>query len=313
MPRSLGGLRKLRVDRDVLILATPVLWGASFPAAKIALRYLPPFPFMALTRTLGLLSILCLIPLMRRTEPSRPLSIRQVVVPGLWLGALIFAGYTLQTEGLARTTATNAGFITGLYVVFVPLIAALAFRQRVPRAAWIAVLISVCGLGLLSIQSFSSTHLHSGDLLVLGGAVAWAGHVTTIGRISARYPAWLLSTAQMAATAAFQWLAVIGSGLHLDTVGTHGVWALLLVTGVVGSGLGYTLQIVAQQSLTSTRAVVILAGEALFSAFFAAIWIGERLSPHQWFGAVLVLGAMVFSELAARRGQRIQIEPASAE
>src|SRR5437762_98329 len=111
MPRSVGGLRRLRVDRDVLILATPVLWGASFPASKIALRYLPPFPFMALTRTLGLLSILCLIPLMRRAEPSRPLSIRPVVVPGLWLGALIFAGYTLQTEGLARTTATNAGFI----------------------------------------------------------------------------------------------------------------------------------------------------------------------------------------------------------
>src|SRR6266496_6468637 len=97
--------RRAWLDPDVLILATPLLWGVTFPGAKIALRYLPPLPFMALTRTLGFLSILALIPIMRRVEPGGRVRVRAVVVPGIGLGALIFAGYTLQTEGLARTTA----------------------------------------------------------------------------------------------------------------------------------------------------------------------------------------------------------------
>ena len=303
-----------RLDPGVLLLLTPILWGATFPGAKIALGRLPVPAFMALTRTLGLLAIVALVPFMRRADDRRtPGDARAVVVPSALLGALIFIAYSLQTEGLARTTATNAGFITGLYVVFTPVIAAVAFRHRVAAAAWIAVSVAVVGLALLSIRHLDRVRVHGGDLLVLGGAIVWAAHITGVGHFSVRFPAWMLSLGQMGFTAAFQLVAASGTGLHLGSAASIHVWPLLALTGALGSGVAYTIQIVGQRSLTATRAVVILAGEAIFAAAFAAVWIGDRLSLHQWVGAGLVLAAMAGSELAARRPPEQRIEPASAE
>jgi len=124
---------------------------------------------------------------------------------------------------------------------------------------------------------------------VAAGAVVWAGHVVSVGRFSPRYPAWQLSLAQMGATAVLQFVVVVPVGLRPSAVAGHSVWVLLILTGVFGSGLAYTLQIVAQQTLTVVRAVVLLAGEAIFSAVFSAVWLGERLSLHQWLGAAGVL------------------------
>jgi drug/metabolite transporter (DMT)-like permease len=301
-----------RVDPGVLLLLTPILWGATFPAAKLALDHLPPFAFMAWTRGLGFLAILAMIPLLRRGEELRTVRATSVMGPGILLGALIFVAYILQTEGLARTTATNAGFITGLYVVFTPILASAVFRHRVPRAAWIAVGVSVVGLALLSIRDLGTIRLYLGDLLVLAGAAAWAGHIVGVGHYSPRYPAWMLSLAQMGATAAFQLVATAGIGLHLSKATSLSVWPLLILTGVFGSGVAYTLQVMAQQTVSAARAVVLLAGESLFAALFAAVWIGERLSLHQWAGAVVVLTAMAYSELSARRPAVQRLEPASA-
>lgn len=305
-----------RLDPGLLLLLTPLLWGATFPGGKIALRHLPVLSFMAWTRTLGFVSILALLPMLRRADVGRsssdPRLVRAVLWPGLLLGALIFAGYVLQTEGLARTTATNAGFITGLYVVFTPILAAIVFRHRVPAAAWLAVLISLGGLWLLSVRDLGTLRLHAGDLLVLAGAVAWAGHIAAVGHFSPRFPPWMLSLAQMGFTAAFQLLAAIPVGLRPNQALAVNVWPLLILTGVLGSGVAFTIQVAAQQVITASRAVVILAGEALFSAGFSAVWIGERLAIHQWMGAVLVLSAMTYSELSARRPREALLEPASA-
>jgi drug/metabolite transporter (DMT)-like permease len=101
-------------------------------------------------------------------------------------------------------------------------------------------------------------------------------------------------------------------GLRLGTAVSLDVWPLLVLTGVFGSGVAFTIQIVGQRTLTPARAVVLLAGESLFSALFSAIWIDERLALHQWFGAIVVLGAMAYSELSARRPQAEMIEPAAA-
>ncbi len=306
------------LDSTLALYLVPVVWGATFPAAKIVLRHMPIASFMAWTRGTGLLAIAAATPLLRRTEAravadERPPA-RSVLLPALVLGTLIFASYTLQTEGLARTTATNAGFITGLYVVFTPLIAALVLRRRVPGIAWVAIAASVAGLALLSVKHLATIRPHVGDLLVLAGAVGWACHITVMERASRRFPVWMLSTAQMAVTAILQVGAALATaGLRPADALSARVWPLLVLTGVFGSGLAYTMQIVAQQRMTSTRAVVLLGGEALFSALFAAVWIGERLAPHQWLGAALVLGAMVVSELAARGPSAVVVEPASAE
>ncbi len=303
-----------RVDPGVLLLLTPVLWGATFPGAKLALHHLPVASFMALTRALGFLSILAMVPFLRRAGGGlRGVAAGRILGPGVLLGALIFVAYTLQTEGLARTTATNAGFITGLYVVLTPVLGAVVFRHRVRPAAWVAVVASMAGLALLSIQQLSHVRLHQGDLLVLAGAVGWAAHITAVGHYSSRLPPLALSLAQMGFTAVFQLAAAAGTGLHLGQAASLHVWPLLVLTGALGSGVAYTVQIVGQRTLSPARAVVILAGEAIFSAAFAAVWIGERLSVHQWVGALIVLAAMAFSELAARRPAAALLEPASAE
>jgi len=299
-----------RVDAGTFLLLTPLLWGATFPATKIALRRLPVPTFMAWSRTLGFLAILAMVPLIRRAGSGHGRRLREVLWPGLILGALMFVGYLLQTEGQARTTATNAGFITGLYVVFAPILAAALLRHQVPRAVWLAVLMSLIGLSLLSIRDLGDVRLHAGDLLVLAGAVGWSGHITAVASFSPRFPAWMLSLAQMGAASLLHIALATTTGIRLGAVASAEVWPLLIVTGVIGSGIAFTIQVLAQQTVTPARAVVLLAGETLFAAFFAAFWLGERLSLHQWLGATLVLVAMAYSELSARRPKETLLDPA---
>jgi drug/metabolite transporter (DMT)-like permease len=255
---------------------------------------------MAWTRFVGFLTILAAAVVLARRDLAAE-KLRRVALPGLLLGSFIFVAYILQTEGLARTSATNAGFITGLYVVFVPLLGLALFRQPVGWAVWLAVGLSVIGLMLLSVPSLGDIRLRFGDALVLLSAVAWAAHVVAIGRLAGRHPTMLLSLSQMGWAALLHIVVTlaIGAGLRSAEAATE-AWHLLIVTGVLGSGVAYTLQVVAQAEMSPARAVVILAGESVAAAGFAAVWLGERLQAHQWLGASLVLGAMVVSELRAR-------------
>lgn len=281
-----------------MLLLTPVLWGATFPAAKLGLDAIGVLPFMAWTRVLGFLTILVAIPFLSRRQVTTA-AVRRVLWPGLLLGALIFVAYLLQTEGLARTTATNAGFITGLYVVFTPLLTVAFLRRRVGASLWVAVAISVVGVTLLSLATLGDVRFRFGDLLVLAATLVWAAQVVAIERLAPRHPALLLSLAQMGAAALFHLVAATPGGLRAE--GAVGIWPLLLITGILGSGVAYTLQVVAQRSITATRAVVILAGESVAAAAISFVWLGERLLAHQWVGAAFVLAAMVVSELGARR------------
>jgi drug/metabolite transporter (DMT)-like permease len=286
------------MDPGVLLLLTPILWGATFPAAKVGLGLLGIYPFMLWTRLLGFLTVAIAVPFLARRAVTAE-AIRRVVGPGLVLGSLIFLGYILQTEGLARTTATNAGFITGLYVVFTPILGLILFRRRTASSVWVAVVISVLGMALLSVPALDDLRIRFGDLLVLAGALAWAGHVVGVGYFVKRHDPVILSLAQMGATALLHLAVVFPIGFRAPTTGR--VWLMLVITGLLGSGVAYTMQIVAQQHVTATRAVIILAGEAVSAAAISYVWLGERLEPHQWAGAALVLGAMALSELSARR------------
>jgi len=295
-------------ESGALIYLTPTIWGATFPAMKLALDALPILSAMAWSRGLGAIAVAATLPLLARGHLSVP-AVRAVAGPGFILGAFIFLGYTLQTWGLDLTTATNAGFITGLYVVFTPVLAMALFREAAGAWVWVAVAISVVGMALLSVPGLDDLSLNSGDLLVLGSAVAWAAHIVALGRFAPRYPALPLSFAQMAAAAILHLIvALFGPGMRFGDAAS--VWHLLLITGVLGSGVAFTLQVLAQRRIDAARAVVILAGESLSAAVFAAIWIDERLLAHQWVGAALVLAAMTVSELGARR--RIHLEPSSA-
>ncbi|HET6776482.1 MAG TPA: DMT family transporter [Actinomycetota bacterium] len=310
--RAAAGTRvRRRSDLGLLLFLTPLIWGITFPAGKLALEQLSVPAFMAWSRTLGFLILLISLPLFARAAARWP-DIRRAIVPGILLGALLFLGYSLQTAGLVRTSATNAGFITGLYVVFTPVLALLVLRQPTGAAAWAAVGISVVGLALLSVESLDAPRLRFGDLLVLASAVAWAGHVVAVGRFTGRFASAGLALNQMGAASVFHLVGtfVLGTGLQLHQAAS--VWPLLFLTGILGSGVAFTIQVFAQQRLTPVRAAVILAGESVFAALFAAVWLGERLLAHQWIGAVLTMSAMVLSEVGARRRPSERLDPATA-
>jgi drug/metabolite transporter (DMT)-like permease len=151
------------------------------------------------------------------------------------------------------------------------------------------------------VPALDDLRLRFGDLLVLFSAMAWAAHVVTLGRFVGRHPSATLSLSQMGWAALMHVIAalLIGSGLRVGEAASE-TWVLLIVTGVLGSGVAYTLQVIAQTEMSPSRAVVILAGESVAAAAFSAVWLGERLEPHQWLGAALVLAAMAVSELRAR-------------
>lgn len=300
--------RRLRIDPGVLLFLTPVLWGATFPAGKRALEELPELPFMAWNRLTGFVAIVATMPLVARRVSAA--EVRRVIAPGVVLGVLMFAAYNFQTYGLDRTTATNAGFITGLYVVFTPLLGLALFRSPVSRAGWVAVLLSLLGLCLLSFVSLEGLRLRVGDLLILVSTLGWAGHVVAMGVFAPRHPPLLLGAAQMGVAAALHLAASAATGLRPAQAAS--VWGLLLVTGLLGSGLAWTLQVVAQRELSVARAAIILAGESVFAAAFSFVWLGERLGALQWIGAALALAAVVVSELGARRPSGQRLDPGAA-
>lgn len=291
-----------------MLLTVPFIWGATFPAGKQALDVLTPLSFTAWSRALGFLVLVAALPVFGRGLPRD--WVARTATPGLILGGLLFAGFTLQTLGLDLSTATNAGFITGLYVVFTPVLGVALFKEATSRATWVAVFVSVAGLALLSTTSLRSFQPRAGDLLVLLSAFAWAGHVVALGRYAVRYPPRGLAIAQMGAAALFHIAAAAPFGFQLRDAAS--VWPMLTITGVFGSGVAFTLQAMAQQEIGPARAAVILAGESLVAAVLSALWIHERLEPHQWAGAALVLGAMILSELKARSQAEPYLEPGSA-
>jgi drug/metabolite transporter (DMT)-like permease len=299
--------RRGRIDVGWVLFLTPLLWGATFPATKVGVESIGVLPFTFWTRCLGFLTILVALPFLSRDRVTLA-AVRRVLGPGLVLGALIFAAYLLQTYGLARTTATNAGFITGLYVVFTPLLGYAMFRRRVGAAIWLVVAASLLGLVLLSVPSLGDLRPRFGDLLVLASAVGWAAQAVAVERYARHHSSLLLSAAQMLTATILHLAVATPGGLRPGPALT--IWPMLLVTGVLGTGVAFTLQIVAQQTVTATRAVVILAGESVASAAFSFAFLGERLDAHQWVGAVLVLAAMAASELRARRSE-LQAEAAT--
>jgi drug/metabolite transporter (DMT)-like permease len=285
------------------MLLSPLIWGATFPAGKVVLEELSPWTYMAWSRVLGLASIAALL-LVWRTR--RDAWTRGLVPAGLLLGVLMSAGYALQTLGLRETTATNTGFITTLYVVFAPLGAALLVRRSPGPAAWLSVALSLAGLALLSLRG---TDVQTGDLIVLAGAVAFAAHIVAIDQLVARFHAVALAVAQLVAAAVVQSALAVPAGVHAAAVAD--LWHLFLLTGVLGSGVAFFIQVVAQARVSPARASVLLASEALFAALVSAIWLGERLSFRAWSGVALMLTAIAVSELHAWRGRRALLDPAA--
>lgn len=211
------------------------------------------------------------------------------------LGALLAAGYGLQTAGLQRTTVSSTGFITGLYVVLTPLIAYALFRARLGAAAAAGVVLATVGLVMLSgIRAGSPL----GDLLVLAGAAAYSLQIVLMERSAPRYDPLALTLVEM--LAAFVGFGALALALgELRTPRGWTVWGALLVTGIFASALAYLVQTWAQQRTSATRTALAFTMEPVWTGFFGFTLAGDRLGGVGWGGCAVILAGILLAEPAA--------------
>jgi drug/metabolite transporter (DMT)-like permease len=276
-----------------LLVLTTMLWGFAFVAQKSAMDAMGPLTFSAVRYVLGSLAIVPLVFWeLRRT--GRRLERADWPVVAL-IAISFFLGVALQQIGLTMTTVTNSGFLTSLYVLFVPLLALVVFFHKPHPIVWVGVPMALVGVYFLNGGRFDSFNL--GDLLVVGSAVAWAVQVYLIGTVSKRTG--LPVTISVICFAVTALLSGIGSVAfetpHFEAIGEG--WIEILYAGILSTAVAFTLQAVAQQYVPPANAAIILSAEGLFAALGGALVLGERLPPVGYAGATLIFLAIVMVEL----------------
>ncbi len=273
----------------VALVGVTAIWGITFVQVKDAVAVYPLFAFLAVRFAI---STAVLAPFAWRPLRGLP---RSGVLAGGGVGVLLAAAYALQTAGLHRTTVSSTGFITGLYVVFAPLLALLLFKTPVPPAAWAGVALSVAGLLLLNGTPGGSL---AGNALVLANAVAQSGQIAAMERFAPRYDARALTFLQMGVACAG--FSVIAAALGEFSV-PHGwtVWGALLVTGVFAGALGYLIATWVQSRTTAARAALVFTLEAPFAAVFGVLLADDSLGWLGWSGCAVMLAGILLAEPAA--------------
>ena len=256
-----------------------------------AIERLPPMTFLAY-RFIPAAAIVAVAfwPPLRRMPTS---GWRAGVVMGLFLTG----GYVAQTFGLEHTTASNAGFITGLFVVLTPLVGALLFGIRVGRTAWAAA--GVSALALLLLSGAGGELNLSGDGVVLLCAASFAIHILVTARFATRYEAGALVAIQLGVCGLFCLAFAAFSG-QLEAPRGATVWSALIVTSLVASALGFLVQTYAQRYAAPARTALILSAEPAFAGLFGYLLQDERLSAMSWAGAALILAAIVAVDVVPR-------------
>lgn len=294
---------------DALLLLAAVVWGTGFVAQRLGMESVGPMLFNALRFTIGALLLLpWAIRAQRATVSTHRL--RDSLNAGLLAGSVLFIAAGLQQVGLLWTSVANAGFITGLYVLFVPMLGLLA-RHRTPAGTWTGAILAVAGLYFLSVTEEFTVLL--GDGFQLLGAVFWAVHVLVLARYSRRVPVIALACVQFAVCAFLSYVAAFAfETISLD--GIDGAMGAVLYSGLLAVGVGYTLQVVGQRDAPAAHAAILLSLEAVFAAVAGWLILGEGLSWRGIFGCTLMMVGMLIAQLApllAKRRTRRQ-EPASA-
>jgi drug/metabolite transporter (DMT)-like permease len=271
------------------LVGVTAIWGVTFVQVQDAIALYPLFAFLAVRFAI---STVVLAPFAWGSLRTLP---RSGYVAGIGVGVLLAAAYGLQTAGLELTTVASTGFITGLYVVFTPLLALAFFGTRVPHALWVGVALAVVGLLLLNGVPGGST---LGNLLVLGNAVFQAFQITAMERFAPRYDPRALTLLMMATSfVGFTVIAVALGELEMPRGAT--VWGALIVTGVFAGALGYLIATWVQGRTTAARAALVFTLEAPFAALAGVFLANEVLGWLGWIGCAVMMAGILVAEPAA--------------
>lgn len=272
----------------VALVGVTAVWGSTFYLIHDLLDSMDPLDFLAVRFSMAAAVLLVVF-----GRDLRRLG-RRTWVAGLLLGLVYALAQILQTVGLAHTSASRSGFITGLYVVLTPVLGAALLRERVNRATWVAAVLAVGGLAVLSLGG-DRLALGLGEILTLACAVVYALHILGVGHSTSADLATALSAIQMVAIALGCTAAAAADGIDLPA--TTGAWWAVAYMAVVAGAAALWAQTWAQAHLSATRAAIVMTLEPVFAAFFAVLLGGEHLTIRMIVGGGLILAAMYVVEL----------------
>ena len=280
------------------MLLVTVVWGWTFVVVQNAVGRMPVMDFLSWRFLVAALLMLAI----------RPSCLKGLTWPELWRGALLGAilgmGYITQTYGLVYASASVSGFITGMFVVFTPLIGWLFLRKKINAQTWIAVVLATVGLGLLGLHGWK---LGTGELLTLGCALFYALHILGLGEWSSKYPLYRFALLQVLTVAVIALLAAAPGGIALPP--DSGVWMAVGVTAVLATAGAFFVQTWVQSLVSPARISIVMTMEPVFAGVFGVLLAGNELTARIVFGMVCVLAAMIIVQLRpfARR-ERVQVE-----
>ncbi|WIY51837.1 DMT family transporter [Devosia sp. YIM 151766] len=275
-----------------LLLVCTMFWGFAFIAQKSAMDSMGPLSFAGTRYLLGGLLVLPLALHERRRKPVTLTRLHWLFIAAM--STVFFLGSWLQQAGLATTTATNGGFLTGLYVFFVPLLGYVLFRTRAHPIIFVGVPLALVGIYYLNGGGLDS--FNSGDWLIVGSAVFWALHVILLGHV-ARLTGLPIFVSAMSFLFAGLVASAIALGAEAPTVeAIAGGWMEIAYAAIFSTAVGFTLQAVGQQHVPPANVAIILSAESLFAALGGALILGERLPPVGYAGATLIFAAIFMVE-----------------
>jgi len=294
-------MNKHNLKYNLLLLIAAVIWGFAFIAQRVGIKYIGTFTFNGIRFALGGLSLIPLILFLDYKSKSKALtdkdiknSNKRVLYPaGLLAGLCLFIAATLQQIGLVETTAGKAAFITGLYIVLVPILG-MFLKHKTGILNWIGAVTAVAGLYFLSVNEHFT--LSRGDLFELIGAFFWAVHILLIDYYSPKVNALKLSCMQFFVCSILSLItAVFLEKIILACIIQASI--PILYGGLLSVGVAYTLQVIGQKNADPTHAALILSLEAVFAALGGFILLNERLSTMGLIGCILMFLGMIISQI----------------
>jgi len=263
------------------LLAVSAAWGLSFVVMKDPIAKQSVNSFLFTRFLVAIIAMVALQPSVLKRISS------EILIKGFLAGLLLGSGFILQTLGLARSGAAITGFITGLYVVATPLIAAIVLKVKISRFTWGCVLLATAGLALLSLNGWS---IGTGEILVLLCAIAFGAHIVTLGQWSNGLDAYAMTVVQLATCALLT--GVISFGQGYEAPANLSGWLVIFYTAVVCTAVAFVIQTWSQAHISATKVAVIMTMEVVFAALFAVIFGGETLTLKVLIGGAMVLTAM---------------------
>ena len=299
---------KKQLRGSLLLTLTALIWGTAFVAQTVGMDHIGPFTFNAVRTLLAgvaMIPVILLFDKLQKKPPMSPQLRRDTLVGGVVCGTVLFVASSLQQAGIEAITENasgKAGFITALYIIIVPLIG-LLLGKRPRKLVWLCVVLAIVGFYLLCVTGDFS--IGFGELLVLGCAVGYSLHILVIDHFSPKADGMRMSCIQFFVSGILSAVAMF----LLEEPTLSGIWAAntaILYTGIMSSGVGYTLQIVAQKDVNPTLATMIMSLESVCAVLAGWLLLHETLSAKELLGCLLVFVAVILAQLPEKKKESVE-------